>query len=88
MKISETTPFCKITEKLTEESNHFEEHITTEKLDRNTKKAIVNLSFGHKAVISSLNKLNIESKKEPQIWTRNKRLIKWKNLDNGVTIRD
>ena len=36
VKISETTPFCKITEKLTEESNHFEEHITTEKLDQNT----------------------------------------------------
>ena len=35
VKISETIPFCKITEKLTEESNHFEEHITTEKLGRN-----------------------------------------------------
>ena len=36
VKISETTPFCKINEKLTEESNHFEELITTEKLDQNT----------------------------------------------------
>ena len=35
VKRSETTPFCKITEKLTEESNHFEEQITTEKLGQN-----------------------------------------------------
>ena len=36
VKISETTPFCKINEKLTKESNHFKEHITTEKFGQNT----------------------------------------------------
>ena len=31
-KISETTHFCKITEKCNKETYHFEEQITTEKL--------------------------------------------------------
>ena len=57
VKISEKTPFCKLTEKLTDESNTvwyaiWDYHI----------KVKVKLSFGHKAVISSLSKLNTESK--------------------------
>ena len=35
MKISETTHFGKITEKITTESDHIEEHIRTEKLGQN-----------------------------------------------------
>ena len=40
------------------------------------------------SVISSLSKLNIDSKNGPQIWTRDKRLIKGRYLDNGATPRD
>ena len=40
------------------------------------------------AVILSLSKLSIESKNGPQIWTRDKILIKGRYLDNGATLRD
>ena len=37
VRISETTHFCKITEKINKETYHFEEHITTEKIRQNRK---------------------------------------------------